>query len=227
MDKIRVTAKSQQTNATRAKVIECALILFNEKGFESCTTHTIATAAGLSPGNLYYHFKNKEEIAEEVAIEIGTGLRSLFSLTGLETNSLSFPEFLESFFDFLFHYKFFFRDFPLLIRANPRIGKVWKTEFQQSRADMKSYANRWVKSGDMKPFETDQALDAFLDNVFALIFFGPAYQEFIDDSLDRKTFKAHLERVLEFLHPYHTSQGLKAISRYRNNLNKLKPVRKK
>lgn len=47
---------------TKAWILETACQLFNEHGTAAVSTKRIAKAMGISPGNLYYHFKNKEEI---------------------------------------------------------------------------------------------------------------------------------------------------------------------
>ncbi|MGL4370327.1 MAG: TetR/AcrR family transcriptional regulator, partial [Spirochaetota bacterium] len=51
---------------TREKIIETAVALFNEKGAHSVTTNHIADKMGMSPGNLYYHYRNKQEIIREI-----------------------------------------------------------------------------------------------------------------------------------------------------------------
>jgi len=53
-----------RTERTRNRVLAESLRLFNERGEASVTTGFIATSLGMSPGNLYYHFRNKEEIIE-------------------------------------------------------------------------------------------------------------------------------------------------------------------
>ena len=47
---------------TRDRILQTALTLFNQEGEPQVSTVDIASVMGISPGNLYYHFKGKEAI---------------------------------------------------------------------------------------------------------------------------------------------------------------------
>lgn len=55
---------------TKSKIIQTAKKLFNEHGYNNVSTKNISDAAGISKGNLTYHFKRKEDIIEAIVEEL-------------------------------------------------------------------------------------------------------------------------------------------------------------
>ncbi len=55
------TSKGEQT---RTRILEAALSLFMERGFEATTMRAVAEEAGVSLGNAYYYFESKEELVQ-------------------------------------------------------------------------------------------------------------------------------------------------------------------
>jgi AcrR family transcriptional regulator len=49
---------------TRQLIVETALRLFKERGFEATTMRAIAAEAGISVGNAYYYFASKEQLIQ-------------------------------------------------------------------------------------------------------------------------------------------------------------------
>ncbi len=50
--------------ATEAKILEAALELFRERGYEAATMRAIAERAGVALGNAYYYFGSKEHLIQ-------------------------------------------------------------------------------------------------------------------------------------------------------------------
>ena len=59
---IRARPQRSGSEETRRQILDTALALFRERGFEATTIREIAGAAGLSLGAAYYYFKSKEAI---------------------------------------------------------------------------------------------------------------------------------------------------------------------
>ena len=60
----RTSARTQKGNQTRSHILEAALAIFRERGFEETTMRGIAEAAGVSLGNAYYYFPSKESLIQ-------------------------------------------------------------------------------------------------------------------------------------------------------------------
>jgi AcrR family transcriptional regulator len=58
-------ARTARAEQTRAAIVDAALRLFRENGYEATTMRAIAREAGVATGNAYYYFGSKEELIQE------------------------------------------------------------------------------------------------------------------------------------------------------------------
>nr|WP_113864750.1 multidrug efflux transporter transcriptional repressor AcrR [Brenneria salicis]NMN92331.1 TetR family transcriptional regulator [Brenneria salicis ATCC 15712 = DSM 30166]RBP67671.1 TetR family transcriptional regulator [Brenneria salicis ATCC 15712 = DSM 30166]RLM32358.1 DNA-binding transcriptional repressor AcrR [Brenneria salicis ATCC 15712 = DSM 30166] len=56
----------QQAQETRQQIIDAALRVFSEHGVSATSLADIAAAAGVTRGAIYWHFKNKAELFDEI-----------------------------------------------------------------------------------------------------------------------------------------------------------------
>lgn len=61
-----LTAMTTASSSTRERILDAAISLFAEQGYESTSTAQIENAVGLSPrsGAMYKHFRSKQELLE-------------------------------------------------------------------------------------------------------------------------------------------------------------------
>lgn len=79
---ITMTLRKRETTEVRQQQItEAALHVIGQKGISGATTAEIAAATGISEGNLYRHFRSKEEIIKAIIDKIGTDLSSILTST--------------------------------------------------------------------------------------------------------------------------------------------------
>ena len=107
---------------TRDRILEMALKLFNEEGVAKVSTNRIADELGMSPGNLYYHFKSKEQLVEwllrRLESDLSPFIQSSNSLAALDDVWLS----LHLSFEVIEKYRFIYTDIDYLLHEFPRCG---------------------------------------------------------------------------------------------------------
>lgn len=111
-----------RTQRTRSRVLAESLRLFNEMGEARVTTGTIAASLDMSPGNLYYHFRNKDQIIEELfgRFEERVDVRPQPSASGagsIEDLWLYLHLMLEA----IWEYRFLYRNLEDLLGRNRRL----------------------------------------------------------------------------------------------------------
>ena len=59
-------SQAERTEETRAALIEAAIGVLNERGYNAATTAVIADEAGVSRGSIIYHFSTRAQLMSEV-----------------------------------------------------------------------------------------------------------------------------------------------------------------
>ncbi len=105
---------------TRERILKTSLELFNHQGEANVTTGHIADELNISPGNLYYHFRNKDEIIHHLFAEFE---RAMEITPGNVSDAASAMEdmwlYLHLMFERIWAYRFLYRNLDdLLARDN-------------------------------------------------------------------------------------------------------------
>lgn len=120
---------------TKDKIIFAAIELFNAQGEQNVTTNHIAAHLGMSPGNLYYHFRNKEDIIQAIFELYARELATLFSLDAdmppehlgsLQTSQL----YLERVLYVIWRFRFAYDNLPDILARNETLS-TWYRKIQE------------------------------------------------------------------------------------------------
>ena len=118
---------------TRERILELSLKLFNDFGEPNVTTTIIAGEMNISPGNLYYHFDNKDEIVNAIFADfekemdalLGAPLKRLEGAGGINVEDTWL--FLHLVFELIWKYRFIYRDLTDLLSRN----RIIETHFKR------------------------------------------------------------------------------------------------
>jgi AcrR family transcriptional regulator len=108
--------------SNRERVLEAALTLFNEQGTGAVSTNHIAEAAGISPGNLYYHYRNKEEIIRALFERLFAAWDEAFQLPTDQAPSMTdFDTMIAANYQLIWEYRFAYREQAALLRNDSEL----------------------------------------------------------------------------------------------------------
>jgi AcrR family transcriptional regulator len=107
---------------TRERILETSLAMFNAQGEPNVTTNHIADELEISPGNLYYHFRNKEDIVEQVFARYEARMdEALLVPEGRLPNLEDVWMQLHMVFQCMWDYRFLYRDLVDILSRNRRL----------------------------------------------------------------------------------------------------------
>lgn len=122
---------------TKEKIVFAALELFNEHGERTITTNHIAAHIGISPGNLYYHFANKQEIVRAIFALYSSELVERFTPLQGQTESLSLlKHYLDAVFNLMWKYRFFYANLPDILQRDAQLHEEYIAVQERLRANL-------------------------------------------------------------------------------------------
>src|ERR1700677_2465058 len=112
---------------TRERILELSLKLFNEIGEPNVTTTTIAEEMEISPGNLYYHFRNKDDIVNSIFVQFEGEIERMLAVpVDRGPNIEDVWLYLHLMFELVWRYRFFYRDLNDLLSRNRKLELQFK-----------------------------------------------------------------------------------------------------
>lgn len=107
---------------TRDRILQTSLQLFNEHGEPRITTNHIADELDISPGNLYYHFHNKDDIIWLLFEQFERRMDAALQVPERRAPDMEdMWLYLHLVFETIWEYRFFYRDLDNLLSRNKKL----------------------------------------------------------------------------------------------------------
>jgi len=158
------TINGKAKRRTRERIAATAFELFNRLGEPGVTTSAIADEMNISPGNLYYHFRSKNQIVEEI---FGAFEREADAVLAAPAERPPDVEdawlFLHLLFGLVWKYRFLFRDLNDLLARNRAVAPRFRRILEHAARTARQLCEGMVATGQMRADMHE--IDAFATNM--------------------------------------------------------------
>ena len=175
--------------------------MFNTQGEPNVTTNHIADELEISPGNLYYHFRNKDDIIEQLFARYEERMDNALAtpsgrLPGLEDIWLQ----LHLIFECIWDYRFLYRDLVEILSRNRRMRLRFARILK--RADERAHlVMRGLSQAGIMRASADE-LNAAATNVLVLSTFWLNYSAARGDRDEQVAIRQGIIQVMMLLSPF-------------------------
>ena len=167
-------AEKKRPRRTRERILETSLALFNRFGAPHVTTASIADEMNISPGNLYYHFGNKDEIVLELYAAYESRVLPLYADRGdRQLNVDDLWLWLHLLFEQMWSYRFLYRDLNELTSRDRKLGVRFGTLLRKGAATVVELCRGMVDAGTMHA--SDREIEALAQNVVLVAAYWSSY----------------------------------------------------
>ncbi|HTR58642.1 MAG TPA: TetR/AcrR family transcriptional regulator [Casimicrobiaceae bacterium] len=151
-------AERKRPRRTRERILETALALFNRVGEPNVTTADIADEMEISPGNLYYHFCNKDEIIAELFAAFERRADEVLAVPGARPVSVEDLWLtLHLLFEAMWDHRFIFRDLDEILSRNRSLGSRFALVMRRGTRTVIELCRGLVAAGEMQASEREIA----------------------------------------------------------------------
>lgn len=192
---------------TRDRILHTSLALFNEEGEAHTTTIDIANEMDISPGNLYYHFKGKDQIIAELFQQYEHAMSHTLTapiVRPLSTDRSSAEDnwyYLYVVLEEMYQYRFLYHNLDNILQRYPDVKRGFKRLIQLKRAALYAICRTLLQQ---EVIDTrDQQLLGLADNMTLNLTFWLSYEALMHDNrIPMVTIHQGVLQLLTMVAPY-------------------------
>lgn len=189
---------------TYDRIVQDSLKLFNEHGERNITTNHIAAHLGISPGNLYYHFRNKEEIVHQIFLSYRRFISERLAVPAdRQMDVTDLVNYLETAFEAMWQFRFMFYDLPGLMARNPQLQADYHQFVNgELQTILEGHFREFIRLGLLKMDLED--IEPVSVNIWLVVKFWFAFEQTARPKAPINEASSHrgVRQVLALLKPY-------------------------
>ena len=196
---------------TRDRILETSLRLFNEEGEAHTTSIDIAAELDISPGNLYYHFKGKDQIIAELFEQFRIALSQTLdapldrTLPGDRVEEQWY--YLYVVLEELYQYRFLYHNLDDLLRRYPKLARGFRRLIARKRAALTALIDSVIRDGSPPLERVQKAL--LIENMVLQLTYWLNYERLLHDERDAQvSIHQGVLQLLTMLAPYLGEEAL-------------------
>jgi len=200
--------KKTKSELTRERALTAALELFNRDGVEAVSTRQIAAAAGLSQGNLCYHFPAKGQIIEALYRQLWQAFEAVLAQDPqTEPHLADQPRVTWRVLRTQYRYRFLMLDFVQVMRTYPEILTHFRAAVLHRQAQFKAIFAAYIAKGWMEPEPMPGAHQRLVMQCYVLGDFWMAEAEILFEGSESELLLHYTSLICGMFWPYLTVQG--------------------
>jgi AcrR family transcriptional regulator len=204
----RRPARMAKSDRTRTRILDAALALFNDRGTAAVSTNHIAAEAGLSPGNLYYHFAGKQEIIRALHARYAAAHEGIWEpVPGGSAGLAQLRAGLARGMELAWQYRFLERELLALLRADPTLKASYRRVYQRRLAEWVAFGERLTGQGTIRPPAPPATITDLATAVWLIAGSWLPFLEITGDPQDPGQVARGGDLVLAVLDPYLAGPG--------------------
>ncbi|MEM6319803.1 MAG: TetR/AcrR family transcriptional regulator [Bacteroidota bacterium] len=201
---------------TRQNIIQTAIQLFNERGVVNVSFRDIGDVLNMSPGNVTYHYKTKQELMESVYRFMIKTLEEMSVGNQLMNPTKDHLQVARGYLEHIVQFRFFYQDTLEIIRSFPELAKLHQQQVGQEKAIIRNLMFMSVGKGDLVSEAFDGLYESLAHSIWMTLHFWLTQQIIRGEPFHN--LDAGLVSIANLLYPYATEKGKKIFEKMRNEL---------
>jgi AcrR family transcriptional regulator len=194
---------------TRDRILHASLALFNQFGEPNVTTLQIADELDISPGNLYYHFKNKTEIVNELFGWYEIEIKECLQIPELSIDVEDQWLLIHLIFETIARFNFIYKDLVNILVRYKHLESRFKRILEKKRNTTFEICEALSKEGLLEA--SNMEIHALCENIVMTFCYWLSYSSVRASKHDDTQLNEGVYQVMSLVAPYLVEQAREMI----------------